>query len=97
MSRAVRFSYGTVRESHRRAIFVVRIEDALLELHEIAEVAERMREKLATRGEITAEVVVVQGDRKETFRLYGSSYSVARVRTAMFNAAVSWATIELDL
>ena len=89
------FSYGTVRESQRRAIFVVRVEDALLDLLEIEDVAERMREKLANRGEIAADVVVAQGDRKETFRLFGNSYSVSRVRAAMFNAAISWTPIEL--
>jgi hypothetical protein len=92
---AARFSYGTVRESHRRAIFVVRIENKLLDLLEIEDVAERMRDKLAGRGEIAADVVVVQGDRKETFRLYGNSFSVSRVRAAMFNAAVSWTPIDL--
>jgi hypothetical protein len=90
-----RFSYGTVRESQRRAIYVVRVEDALLDLLEIEDVAQRMRDKLASRGEIAAEVVVVQGDRKETFRLFGNSYSVSRVRAAMFNAAISWTPIEL--
>src|SRR5262245_53580378 len=51
---SVRFSYGTVRESNRRPIFVVRVEDALLELVELEDVAERMREKLARRGSVAA-------------------------------------------
>jgi hypothetical protein len=91
-----RLSYATVRESLRRAIHVVRIEDEILETPEIAELAERMRERLQSRGELTAEVVVVPGYSKETSRFFGDSYSVARVRAALFNAAVSWSPIVLD-
>jgi hypothetical protein len=96
MTKPARFSYGTVRESQRRAIFVVRVEDALLEPMEIDQVADQMREKLASRGELTADVVVVQGDGRETLRLYGNPYSVGLVRAAMFNAAVSWTPIDLE-
>jgi hypothetical protein len=38
----------------------------------------------------------MQGDRKETLRLYGTPYATARVRAAMFNAALSWTPIELE-
>ena len=55
-----------------------------------------MREKLEARGEIAGDVVVVQGDRKETLRVYGTPYSVTRVRAAMFNAALNWMAIEID-
>jgi len=89
-------SYATVRESRRRAIHVVRVEDYILEEPEIAELAERMRERLQSRGELTAEVVVVQGYSKETLRYFGDSYAVARVRAALFNAAVSWSPIVLE-
>jgi|SRR5215468_8192193 len=92
-----RLSYGTVRESKRQAIYAVRIHDAILDLREIDEIASRMREKLAHRGEPSAEVVVVQGDTKETLRLFGSPYSVNRVRGAMFSAAIRWTPIDLDL
>ena len=91
-----RLSYGTVRESQRRAIHVLRVEDEILTLREVDDLAERMRERLQHRGELTAEVVIVQGRGKETFRLFGSPYSVTRVRTAMFNAAVSWTPFRLD-
>src|SRR5262245_43156343 len=64
---AIQFSYGAVRESQRRAIFVVRVENAILTLPELESIADRMREKLEGRGEIAADVVVVQGDSKETF------------------------------
>jgi hypothetical protein len=91
-------SYGAVRESKRQAIYAVRVHDAILDLHEINEIAGCMREKLAQRGAPSAEVVVVvvQGDTKETLRLFGSPYSVNRVRSAMFNAAIRWMPIDLD-
>jgi len=93
---AYRLSYGTVRESSRRAIHVVRVLDEILELSELNEIAERMRERLQHRGELTADIVVVQGDSQETLRLLGIPYSVGRVRAAMFNAALRWSPIELD-
>jgi len=91
-----RLSYGTVRESPRQAIYVVRVHGELLLPHEIDDIAARMRERLHSRGESSADVVVVQGDSRETFRLFGLPYSVGRVRAAMFNAAVNWTPIDLD-
>ena len=88
--------YGIVRESQRRVIHVVRVQDKILGPYELDDIAERMREKLASRGELTAEVVVVQGASKETLRLSADPYSVSRVRAALFNAAVSWTSISLD-
>jgi hypothetical protein len=55
-----------------------------------------MCELLAHRGESSADVVMVQGDAKETLRLFGTPYSVNRVRAAMFSAAIRWTPIELD-
>ena len=46
-----RLSYATVRELHRRVIYAVRVHDALLGLHETDDLASRMRERLAHRGE----------------------------------------------
>ena len=91
-----RLSYGTVRESQRRVIHVLRVEDDILTLLEIEDLAERMRERLGSRGELMAEVVIVQGRGKETLRLFGSPYSVTRVRAALFNAAVTWSPFRLD-
>jgi len=91
-----RLTYGIVRDAPRRVIHVVRVQDEILDIPEISEVAERMRERLASRGETLADVVVVQGDSKETLRLFGESYSVGRVRAALFNAALSWSPLELD-
>jgi hypothetical protein len=49
-------SYGTVRESPRKVIHVVRVHDEILELHEADDLAARMRERMAHRGEPSAEV-----------------------------------------
>jgi hypothetical protein len=40
--------------------------------------------------------VIVQGDSKETLRLFGETHAVGRVRAALFNAAVSWSPLQLD-
>ena len=87
-------SYCAVRDSSRTVIYAVRINDALLKPHEIDEVANRMRERLAGRGEIGADIVVLQGGGK-TLRLFGNPYSENRVRTAIFNATISWVPIDL--
>jgi hypothetical protein len=76
-------------------IHVVRVLDEILEFSELDELAERMRERMQHRGELIADVVIVQGNSKETLRLHGMPYSVSRVRAAMFNAALSWSPIEL--
>jgi hypothetical protein len=89
-------SQGTVRESIRQVIYAVRVHDTVLELHEVDGIAARMRDRLAHRGEGSADVVVVQGRGKNSLRLFGTPYSVNKVRTAMFNAAINWTPIELD-
>ena len=88
--------YCTVRESKHRVIYVVRVQDEILEPFELENIAELMRDKLAARGELMAEVVTMQGTSRETLRLSGSPYSVSLVRIALFNAAVSWTPINLD-
>jgi hypothetical protein len=93
---SLRLSYGVVRDAPRRVIHAVRVHDEILDTPEIADLAERMRERLASRGETLADVVVIQGDAKATLRLFGEGYSVGRVRAALFNAAVSWSPLELD-
>jgi hypothetical protein len=91
-----RLSYGTVQESRRQATYVVRVQDAILPLAEIEDIAARMRARLDARGEISAEVVVAQGHSKETLRLFGEPYSVSLVRAAMFSAAVDWRPLDLS-
>jgi len=91
----LRLSCGIVRESARQVIYAIRVNDVILEFCEIEEIAGRMRERLAHRGEPSADVVMVQGGDKETLRLFGTPYSVNRVRAAMFNAAIRWTPIDL--
>jgi hypothetical protein len=90
------YVYGTVRDTRRNAIYVIRVKDDVIDAMEADEIAELMREKIQSRGEYAADVVVIQGEAKETLRLYGVPHSVSRVRAAMFNAAISWRPIELD-
>jgi hypothetical protein len=92
-----RLVYGAVREHPRKVIHVVRVLDALLDDEELDEIAEHVRERALTKdGEQDAAVVVVQGDSKETLRLYGEAYAVTRVRAAMFNAALKWRDYVLE-
>lgn len=92
-----KLAYAVVRDHPRKVIHALRLVDALLEDWELEEIAERMRERLLAKqgGEIPA-VVVIQGYTQETLRLLGEPYAVNRVRTAMFNAAVSWRPFTLD-
>ena len=89
-----RLFLGTVQESRRQVTYVVRVQDGILPLADIDDIAARVRERLDARGEISAEVVVVQGFSKSTLRLFGSPHSVLLVRAAMFNAAISWRPLE---
>ena len=95
-SRPLQLSCGVVRESPRQVIYAIRVHDVILDLHDVEDVTARMRERLAHRGESSADVVMVQGGTKETLRLFGTPYSVNRVRAAMFSAAIRWTPIELD-
>jgi hypothetical protein len=90
-------AYGTVRDHPRKVIHIVRLLDDLLDYPEIDQVAEQMRSHITSRyGEQTPNIVMVQGDGKETLRLFGESHAVTRVRTALFHAAVSWSPLQLD-
>jgi hypothetical protein len=94
---AYKLAHGMVIEHPRKAIHVVRIIGETLETWEIDALAEQMRRRLLSRtGEQAADVVVVQGDTRETLRIFGDPYSVSRVRTAMFNAGLTWSPIRLD-
>jgi hypothetical protein len=90
------FVYGVVRDSQRTAIYVIRVKEGVIDAVEADALAERMRKHVQARGDFAADVVVVEGEAKETLRLYGIPYSVSRVRAAMFSAAISWSPIELD-
>ena len=88
-------TYGRLRDSSQTSIYAIRIPGVLVQPHEADEIAERMRERLAQRGELGADIVVTQGNSKNTLRLFGTPYSVDRVRTAMFNAAIRWMPLDL--
>jgi len=90
------YVYGTVRDTKRSAIYAIRVKNDTIDPVEAEGVAELMRDKLLARGESAAAVVVVTGDDKATLRLYGAPRAVARVRAAMFNAAIGWTPIDLD-
>ena len=88
---------GIVSDQSRHVIHVVRVLDDILDLPDIDEIGERMRTRiLAKHGDQTPNVVVVQGDTKETLRLFGENHAVAVVRAALFNAAIAWSPLELD-
>jgi hypothetical protein len=88
--------HATVADGPRKIIHAVRVVDEILEFHQIDEIAAKMRERmLSQRGEQFADVVVIQGNSKETLCLFGDSHAVSRVRAAMFHAAISWQPIEL--
>jgi hypothetical protein len=88
---------GIVSDRGRHVIHVVRVLDDILDLPEIDEISERMCARiLAKHGDQTPNVVVVQGDTKETLRLFGESHAIAVVRAALFNAAIVWSPLEID-
>ncbi|HYP11725.1 MAG TPA: hypothetical protein VEQ86_09640 [Xanthobacteraceae bacterium] len=90
-------AYGTVRDHPRKVIHIVRVLDEILDYLEIDHVTEQMRIHVISRyGEQTPNIVLVQGDSKEDLRLFGESHAVARVRAALFNAAVGWSPLQLD-
>jgi len=88
-------TYGRLRDSSQTSIYAIRIRGALIQPHEADDIAERMRERLGQRGELGADIVVIQGNAQNTLRLFGTPYSVNRVRTAMFNAAIRWMPLDL--
>lgn len=89
--------YATVVERPRKFIHVLRIVDEILDMREIDEIADRLRDyMLRKHGEQSADVVVVQGSTRESLRLFGDTDAVGRVRAALFNAALTWSPLRLD-
>ena len=89
---------GIVSERrHRHVIHVVRMVDDILDFPEIDKIAEQMRARILCKyGDQTPNVVVVQGDTKETLPMFGESHDVKVVREALFNAAIAWSPLEFD-
>jgi hypothetical protein len=91
-----RVLYGAVPDRPRQVIHAVRVAEDVLDMHEIDDLAASVREyMLSKHGEQAANVVVIVGASKETLRLFGETHAVTRVRTAMFNAAISWRDFEV--
>jgi hypothetical protein len=89
--------HGTVFDNPHHVIHVVRVVDEILDIAEIDDIAERMRNyTLSRHGEQFANIVVVQGSSKETLRLFGDFRAKGLVRAALFNAAISWSPLMLD-
>src|SRR5262249_3635518 len=79
-----RLLYASIVDGPRKTIHVVRVLDDLLDLHEIDQIIATARDcMLSKTGEQFADVVLIQGDSKETFRIFGHPHAVSRVREAM--------------
>jgi hypothetical protein len=97
LAMAYKLIHGTVVERPRKVIHIVRVLDEILEVSEIDDIAEKMRDRMLSKfGEPFADIVVVQGTTQDNLRLFGDAHTVSRVRAALFNAAVSWSPITLD-
>jgi hypothetical protein len=90
--------HGTVRDGPRRVIHVVRVADKILEFPELYDIMEKMRAHILSKsGEQDPNIVIVHGDRRETFHLVGEAHAVARVRAALFNVAVTFSSLRLEV
>jgi hypothetical protein len=90
--------HGTVRDGPRRVIHVVRVVDKILEFPEVDDIIEKMREHILSKsGEQDPNIVIVHGDRRETLRLDGETHAVTRVRAALFNVAVTFSPLKLEV
>ena len=88
--------HATVEDGPRKVIHAVRVIDEIVDLPQIDDIASKMRDwLLAKHGEQFADIVIVHGRSKETLQLFGEPYAVARVRAAMFHAAIKWQPIDL--
>jgi hypothetical protein len=88
--------HGTIADSPRRPIHVL-VVDKLLQFPEVSDIADKMRGHLLSKhGDQNPNVVVVHGH-SGNLHLVGESHAVARVRTALFNAAVTLTPLSLDL
>jgi hypothetical protein len=90
--------HGTVRVGPRQVIHVVRVVDKILEFPEVDDVMEKMRAHVLSKsGEQDPNIVIVHGDCRETLRLVGEAHAVTRVRAALFNVAVTFSPLRLEV
>jgi hypothetical protein len=93
----IKLLYGTVLDRPRQVIHVVRVVDEILEFPEIDDITGKMRALILSKyGEQDPNIVIVQGNTKETLRLFGESHGVTRVRAALFNVAVTFSPLKLE-
>jgi hypothetical protein len=89
--------YGTVLDRPRKVIHVVRV-DAILEFPEIDDIAEKLRAHILSKyGEQRPNIVIVHGNSRESLRLFGDPHAVTRVRAALFNVAVAFSPLNLEV
>jgi hypothetical protein len=89
--------YGTVLDRPRKVIHVVRV-DAILEFPEIDDIAEKMRAHILSRyGEQRPNIVIIHGNTRESLSLFGDPHAVTRVRAALFNVAVTFSPLKLEV
>ncbi|HEY2527735.1 MAG TPA: hypothetical protein VGJ20_07245 [Xanthobacteraceae bacterium] len=90
--------HGTVRDGPRQAIHVIRVVDKILEFPEVYDIAEKMRSHILSKsGEQDPNIVIVHGNSRETLRLVGETHAVTRVRAALFNVAVTFSPVTLEM
>jgi hypothetical protein len=89
--------HGTVRDGPRQVIHVIVVQKNL-EFPEVDDIMERMRGHILSKsGEQDPNIVIVYGDHRETRRLVGETHAVARVRAALFNVAVTFSPLRLEV
>jgi hypothetical protein len=94
----VKLLQGTVRDGPRRVIHVVLVADKILAFPEVDDIMEKMRAHILSKsGEQDPNIVIVHGDRRETLRLVGEAHAVTRVRAALFNVAVNFSPLRLEV
>jgi hypothetical protein len=90
--------HGTVRDGPRQVIHVVLVVDKILEFPEVDNVVENVRAHILSKsGEQDPNIVIVHGDRRETLHLVGETHAVTRVRAALFNVAVTFSPLKLEV
>jgi hypothetical protein len=81
-----------------RNIHVVCVVDKFLEFPEVDDIADKMRAHILSKsGGQDPNIVIVHGNSRETLRLVGETHAVTRVRAALFNVAVSFSPLTLDI
>jgi hypothetical protein len=93
-----RLVYGTVLDRPRKVIHVVRVVDAILEFPEIDDIVEKLRAHILSKyGEQHPNIVIIHGNSREALRLFGDPHAATRVRAALFNVAVIFSPLKLDV